>query len=320
MAAGACVWQTSTTLTAAGVPLLFGVLSSILVYFAVSVAAVVGMAASLEGLPLGYVWLRGRQPILSSHLLLLSSGATLWCLWRAGELFPGGLVVCLALVVLYRSLQQAVLLRQQTADALFEIADMLEERDPYTHAHSLRVAHFAELLAARLGQHFEEASLIFLCGRLHDIGKCAIANEVLLKPAALDPGERDQMSRHAALGARMLKHFREFRDGAAYIRSHHEWYDGSGYPDGLARSEIPLGARIIAVADAYDAMTSDRPYRRALPDSEATRRLIAGAGSQWDPRVVLAFLELIGEASGARQQNATDALPQSLASAASAPA
>jgi len=223
-------------------------------------------------------------------------------------------------VVLYRSLQYAVLLRQQTCDALFSMADLMVARDRYTAHHSLRVAHLAERLAARLGQPADEAWLIFLCGRLHDIGKCAIANQILLKPSSLEPQERAEMSRHAALGAQMLMHFPDFRDGASYIRAHHERYDGRGYPDGLARNQIPLGARIIAVADAYDAMTSDRPYRQALPQAEAVRRLLAGAGSQWDPRVVLTFLELLGQAPAKRESSAPDAVAGPLSGAVTAAA
>jgi HD-GYP domain-containing protein (c-di-GMP phosphodiesterase class II) len=145
-----------------------------------------------------------------------------------------------------------------------------------------------------MGLPQSEAALVYLSGRLHDLGKCAVSDDVLNKPGPLDPRERAQIARHAETGAEMLAHFREFQRAATYVRWHHERYDGTGYPDGLARGSIPLGARIISVADAFDAMTTDRPYRAALTVDEAVRRLRSGAGSQWDPRVVVAFLELLG--------------------------
>lgn len=218
------------------------------------------------------------------------------------SLLLAGLVVLLSAVAVSWSRRQRGLVRKQTAQALTNLAELVVERDFYTHEHSLRVGRYSERLALQLGQSRAEARGLFLCGRLHDLGKCAVSNDVLLKPGPLDPFEWAEMRRHSAIGAQMVEYFTEFGESAAFIRSHHEWYDGRGYPDGLQRSQIPLGARIIAVVDAYDAMTSDRPYRRALPHSEAVRRLLAGCGSQWDPRVVLKFLEVVGEAPQAGVQ------------------
>ena len=263
-------------------------------YFLANSGAVAAVVALLEGLPIGHVWLRARRPLFPTYALLMLAGVLCWYLWREGGLFPTGIVVLFGVAALYRSARHTVLMQQQTVDALTDLADLMDKRDYYTHQHSLRVGQYAERLAAALGLPQEEGWLLFLCGRLHDIGKCAVSNDVLLKPGPLDPDERLEMSRHAEIGAQMLANFDQFKLGAAYVRGHHEWYDGSGYPDGLSRSRIPLGARIIAVADAYDAMTTDRPYRSSLPKAEAIRRLLAGAGSQWDPRVVQAFVELIG--------------------------
>lgn len=279
-----------------GGPLDLWLAPTLAVYLLANSGAAAAIAALVEDLPLRHVWARGRRSLLPSYVLLMLAGAVLWYLWRADALLPAGLGVGFGLVAIYHSLKQAVLLQQQTIDALANLADLMDQRDQYTHAHSLRVGHNAERLAARLGLSQEEAWLIFLCGRLHDIGKCVVGNDVLLKPGPLDPLERAEMARHATVGAQMLRHFEQFRVGASYVRAHHEWYDGSGYPDRLARSRIPLGARIIAVVDAYDAMTTDRPYRQALSHAEAVRRLLTGAGSQWDPRVVQVFLEMVGEA------------------------
>jgi putative nucleotidyltransferase with HDIG domain len=178
-------------------------------------------------------------------------------------------------------------------DAMFQMADILDARDPYTHGHSLRVGQYAEQLALAMGIKGDNAHLIFLAGRLHDIGKCAIQNEVLLKPGALTDDEYAHMCIHPEVGASMLASFSLFKECARYVRGHHERWDGNGYPDKLREDAIPLGARIIAVADAFDAMTTTRPYRKALPIAEARRRLAEGAGSQWDPRAITAFLVLL---------------------------
>jgi putative nucleotidyltransferase with HDIG domain len=178
-------------------------------------------------------------------------------------------------------------------DALFNLADILDARDPYTHGHSLRVGEYSEKLALALGLSGDEAHLIFLAGRLHDIGKCAIKNEVLLKPGALNDEERQHMCIHPEVGSSMLASFSLFSECARYVRGHHERWDGAGYPDHLQAEQIPFGARIIAIADSFDAMTTTRPYRKALPIAEAYRRLAEGAGTQWDPRAIAAFLKLL---------------------------
>jgi HD-GYP domain-containing protein (c-di-GMP phosphodiesterase class II) len=144
-----------------------------------------------------------------------------------------------------------------------------------------------------MGLSGDAAHLIFLAGRLHDIGKCAIKNEVLLKPGALNEEERQHMCIHPEVGSSMLASFSLFSECAKFVRGHHERWDGKGYPDQLQGEGIPLGARLIAVADAFDAMTTTRPYRKALPVDEAKPRLAEGAGTQWDPRAIAAFLKLL---------------------------
>jgi putative nucleotidyltransferase with HDIG domain len=202
------------------------------------------------------------------------------------------MLVCLAiaLVALHSAMADRVKLETQTLESLFELADILDARDKYTHGHSERVGYYAEQLAIELELPSDRAHLSFLAGRLHDIGKCAIDNEVLLKRGALDDHEREHMRRHPEVGSAMLAHFSLFRDVARFVRAHHERWDGEGYPDGLRGEAIPLESRIIAVVDSYDAMTTTRPYRTALPHPEAVRRLLEGAATQWDPDVVAAFV------------------------------
>jgi putative two-component system response regulator len=226
----------------------------------------------------------------------MSAGVLAAHLWSSMPLSV--LLLLIPLTGVYWALRRTIELEEQTMGALFELADMMDQRDYYTHRHSLRVGEFAERLAIHMRLSADEAGLLYLCGRLHDIGKCAVDNEVLLKPGPLAEDERAHIMRHTHVGSAMLAHFSLFNKGAKYVRGHHERWDGTGYPDRLRGEAIPYGARIIAVVDAFDAMTSTRPYRVALPQVEAVRRLREGAGSQWDPRVVEAFLEMLRRQEG----------------------
>jgi hypothetical protein len=258
-------------------------------YFVINTGLTAAMVAFVVDLPFGLVWRRGHANMLMANLALLALGVPVAGLWLA---YPWMLLcLAIALLALHNAMADRVKLETQTLDSLFELADILDARDKYTHGHSERVGYYAEQLAVQIGLSADRVHLAFLAGRLHDIGKCAINNEVLLKRSALDDGERDHMRRHPEVGSAMLAHFSLFGEVAQYVRGHHERWDGKGYPDHLRGEAIPLGSRIIAVVDAYDAMTTTRPYRIALPHAEAVRRLQAGAGRQWDPRVVAAFVK-----------------------------
>jgi diguanylate cyclase (GGDEF)-like protein/putative nucleotidyltransferase with HDIG domain len=161
----------------------------------------------------------------------------------------------------------------------------------YDGAHSQVVARLAQALGEALGEHDAQTERLYLAGLLHDIGKAGIPESILKKPAGLTDPEWLEVKRHPVIGAHMLERLRD-EELANWIRWHHERIDGSGYPDGLGSSEIPLGARILAVADAYEAMTSERPYRHARSHDEAIDELRAHAGSQFDPSVVEALAAL----------------------------
>ena len=208
--------------------------------------------------------------------------------------------------VIHRGFGLYARLSTETASALVALADSLERRDPYTFQHSVRVAGYVSRIAARLGVPPEEQELIVSAAHVHDLGKISIDNRVLLKEGPLTEDERLHVNTHAAAGAELAGQFSMYASGAEIIRHHHERWDGTGYPDGLAGEAIPLGARIIAVADVYDAMTSDRPYRDALPDATARAELVRGRGTQFDADVVDAFLALepAGEASTSRVEHA----------------
>ncbi len=200
-------------------------------------------------------------------------------------------VIPIALV--YLSLRNSLRLEVLTLEAVEQMADVIDRRDPYTAGHSRRVAELAERIAIEMGLPMEEVSAIRAAARVHDLGKIAIDASVLNKPGRLSDAEWEAMKQHPIIGAEIISRFPEFARGADYVRYHHERWDGQGYPYGLRGEEIPLGARIIAVADAFDAMRTDRPYRRALTLDVVIEELKKGAGKQWDPQVVEAFLRVL---------------------------
>jgi putative nucleotidyltransferase with HDIG domain len=173
----------------------------------------------------------------------------------------------------------------------------LDARDKYTAGHSAAVAIYARDIARRMDLSPREQELVHLCGLVHDVGKIGLPAGLLEKPGALSLDERRQMELHATIGERILRNVDDYAEIAAIVRHHHERVDGNGYPDRLEGDEIPLLARIIAVADAYNAMTSDRPYRDAMPSRVARLRLAQAVESQFDTAVVAAFEAVLTSAS-----------------------
>lgn len=167
----------------------------------------------------------------------------------------------------------------------------IEARDSYTRQHSERVTYYSLQIADIMGLSEDDVDVIRFGGYLHDIGKIGVKDTVLLKPGKLTDEEFEEIKQHSVIGDNILKPIKFFPKERDMIRHHHERYDGRGYPDGLAGEEIPLTARILAVADTYDAMTSTRPYRKALDHDVAIEELIRCSGKQFDPKVVEAFLE-----------------------------
>jgi putative nucleotidyltransferase with HDIG domain len=166
----------------------------------------------------------------------------------------------------------------------------IDAKSPWTAGHSTRVTMVGLAIGRRLGLDDRQLESIHRCGLLHDIGKLGVPVEILDKPGRLTPDEMEIMKQHPSIGARIVAPISAYADVAAAVRYHHEHYDGTGYPDGLAGEEIPLIARIFAVADVFDALASPRPYREAWAPDQAIQLIAEGAGTQFDPRVVEAFL------------------------------
>jgi HD-GYP domain-containing protein (c-di-GMP phosphodiesterase class II) len=171
------------------------------------------------------------------------------------------------------------------------LTSAIDAKDPYTCGHSNRVAQVARRLAEQLGGDGQMAARIYLSGLLHDTGKIGIDDTVLRKEGRLTEAEYEHIKTHAEVGHRILAGLKQLDDVLPVVLHHHEQWDGKGYPHGLAGEQIPLMARIVAVADAFDAMSSDRPYRKGMPDDRLDAILREGAGGQWDPQVVEAFFQ-----------------------------
>lgn len=267
-----------------------------LVYLVVN-DSLVAAVLSIRGRSFLQEWRLSFRDILLPYVSMAPLGALVAYTYQAT---PWSLLLFPPLVlVVYNGFKLFVKLQRETDDALVALADSIDRRDTYTYQHSVRVAELVDLTARALKLAPREVDLMVAAARVHDLGKISIDNRILLKPSPLTPEELDMVRRHAVEGADLAGKFSMFQKGRLYIRHHHERWDGTGYPDGLAGTAIPLGARLIAVADAYEAMTSDRPYRKALPPDAALMELRRCAGTQFDPQIVEALTEALGEAAPA---------------------
>lgn len=185
-------------------------------------------------------------------------------------------------------------LGEQRLDILQSLCAAVDARDHYTALHSMHVADYACAMACRLGM--EDRVLVFeQAGLLHDVGKIGVSDTLLLKPTGLTDEEYGIIKRHVVAGANILQAMPFLSEVVGIVRHHHERWDGTGYPDGLAGEAIPLAARMLAVADAFDAMTTDRPYRAAFSVADARQMLLDGRGTQWDPDPVDTLVGLLDE-------------------------
>jgi len=180
---------------------------------------------------------------------------------------------------------------EQAEAVIFALARAVEAKDSYTEGHLQRLAHYAVVIGERLGLAGDDLVALRHGALLHDVGKVGVDELIIRKGGPLTPAEYRLMQQHTIIGERIVQPLRMAAAVGPIVRYHHERWDGRGYPDGLACESIPLCARIVAVADAFDAMTTARPYNRVLSDDEAAERLRSGAGVYWDPMVVSVFLE-----------------------------
>jgi len=201
--------------------------------------------------------------------------------------FANQLSVCI------QNVQHRTMFKGLALDTVFAMAEAIESRDPYTGDHCRHLADYADLLAGVLDLNEVDRETIRCGAALHDVGKIGVSDAVLKKPGKLTAPEWAEIRLHPYIGGQLCKRVGFLNHAYPIVYHHHERFDGQGYPDGLQREDIPLGARIVSIADAFDAMTTQRPYRVAMSQAKAIRELRRGAGRQWDPQLVDAFLEAI---------------------------
>jgi putative nucleotidyltransferase with HDIG domain len=273
--------------------------------------------------------LRSMRPILAATVPLYTPVIVL-LVYAYDEVSPWSLLLFFAPAFAAHRLYRLYEEQREAAQQLAHVNDRLERaslsfatalvaaldaRDRYTAGHSAAVAVYARDIAARLGLSEQEQQLAHLAGLVHDIGKVGLPAGLLEKPGPLTLEERRVMEEHAAIGERILANVEDYREIARVVRHHHERIDGGGYPDGLMSEAIPIVSKIIAVADAYNAMTSGRPYRDAMPSRVARMRLAQAVGTQFDTTVAAAFEAILATASepyvsGARADFAVEAQRQ----------
>jgi putative two-component system response regulator len=180
-------------------------------------------------------------------------------------------------------------------DTLTSLALAVDSKDQFTQGHSVKVSSYAVLIAEAIGMAAGEIEAVRLGAMLHDVGKVGVVESILNKNGPLDPDEWESMKRHVEYGAKLLEPLRGTQSVREMVAHHHEFFDGSGYPHGLTGEQIPLGARIIAIADAYDTITSERTYKKARTAEEAFQELDRCAGAQFDPELVRVFINRLRE-------------------------
>lgn len=263
-----------------------------LAFFLVNSACVSIAIGLTEGPSAWRIWQRNFQSGILHHLSFVALGTLSAVVWRTTG--PWGLLlVALPVLVSRYAFQLSVELRSDLKDFVRTLTEVLEEVDPYTRHHSVRVSTYSVRLARGLRRPEREVDEIEYAALVHDLGKIGPQHQYILqKPGSLSHEEQRTLRAHPAAGAEIVAKVRTLRRVAEIVRAHHERPDGQGYPFGLRSADVPVGSRILNVADAFDAMTSDRPYRRALPLAAALQELERGAGTQFDSDVVGCLLRL----------------------------
>lgn len=259
------------------------------VYTLVNTGTLALIVAPVMGVGTFQMWRANFSGLYVELLTLATLGSIIPVLVRENPLAIILLIVPLMIGphLAFKGIRQA---HHETRVAMEGLAEALERRDPYTFRHSIRVTDYVRAILGQM-PHIPRptAEAIIAAAGVHDLGKVGSRDGSLKKPGALTPEERYELEQHAAIGAEIVDRLEAYKPSVTVIRHHHERWDGSGYPDGLAGERIPLGSRIIGVADAFDAMTSDRVYRPAMSTADALAELQKGAGSQFDPHIVELF-------------------------------
>ena len=273
--------------------LVIGTALMLLVYFLADTVPLTLLLASLDGRPFQVAYVSNYAGVVLELVGIEFFGLIFYIVWNESPWLSVLFVV--PTVILRQAYFQVERLRNDSVRALAAISDVIENRDEMTHHHTQSVSTYARRVAERLRLSPDEIWQVTVAGQLHDLGKIAVRDDILFKPGALTDAEMELMRKHCHVGYDILRHFSNLEKVARLVRAHHERYDGRGYPDGIGGTQLPIGAAIVAVADAFDAMRSDRPYRKAMPMGRALDTLKKGLGTQWHPVVGATFVQLMLE-------------------------
>lgn len=281
----------SPSLKAFDLNLFLALASSVLVFLLINVSLVAMVVALAQGISVWQGVLVNMKWAFPNFVALAPLGFLIALIYAEFG-FLGVVLFVIPLLIARHSFQAYVDIRDMYLDTIQSLAAAIDAKDPYTKGHSERVADYSVKIARALKLPEARVEKLKYVALLHDIGKMGIREQILNKPSMLTVTEFDEMKKHSVTGAEIVGKVRRFQEETEIIRHHHERWDGKGYPDGLKGTAIPLGARIVAVADTFDAMTSDRPYRKALTPEEALKEIEKCAGTQLDPDVVKLFCEI----------------------------
>jgi len=277
------------------------------VFYVINVFLTNGIIAIVGHRSIKYIWLTNDLDMLLPYVCLEVIGVLVALVWTTTPIIVPLLVI--PAITSYIAFEMIHRLQHQTQEAMIAMADAIDQRDPYTADHSRRVAELAVRIAEVHGVNERDIERLRIAARMHDIGKIGIGNDLLHKPGKLTDEEWEVLRAHPVIGEQLLKPYRQFRHETQLVRHHHERWDGKGYPDRIRGQAIPLGSRIIAVADTFDAMTTSRPYRPALSRQYAIDEIRNGALSQFDAQVVASFLQVMEESSKIRSITGEDIPP-----------
>ena len=275
--------------------ILFPLLLCVMVYFLINTFSVSIAIGLQRGIPPLRVWRSHFRWTILNNIALVAPLSLLMAFIQVKIGIWAVFFCFLPLLFVHYSLKAYTDLQAEHLAAIAALCSAQDASDPYTFGHSERVSQFSEKIARYLKLPDKEVEIIRYAGQLHDIGKIGIDYKIVQKPGPLNLREWAEIKKHPAIGAEILKNLRFLKEATPYVELHHERLDGGGYPLGKAADEIPLGARIIKVADSFDAMTSERAYRPAMTIDQALEQLTKDAGDQYDPKVVEALKELISQ-------------------------
>ena len=270
-------------------------------YFLLDSGLIATAVAIRVGMSPVHAWQANIRSTILPEITKSVLGVIAACVAVVNPLFVA--FVALPVAVTHVTTRAILRLERETIDAVTALANSIDDRDTYTAQHSVRVAAMSRKLAQRLALSGDQVEEITLAAHVHDLGKMGIPDDILLKPGKLTAEEMAIMQTHPRKGVDVLQKYHNFRSSLPIVLHHHERFDGKGYPDGLPGNAIPLGAQVVAHADTYDAMTSDRPYRKGMRPEVAVQRIAEASGTQFDPAITGIFVAMMFEEMAAAGQS-----------------